>query len=146
MKRFFLITCIYSLLIVTGVIAEENSKDEGIKTPVEVSFSIITDEHYADIADTPTRFFSAGVKKVEEAVNEWNNQKVDFVVTCGDIVQQSNEKDPARVRLCPRPALGSGRVLRWAGSRMRHSTSDTARQAMTTTGRMRMNFPMMPPT
>ena len=66
-----------------------------------VSFGVMTDQHYGDFPDAPStpRYFRAGVAKVAEAVAEWNARNVSFVVSLGDMVQQTVDDDVSKSRL-----------------------------------------------
>lgn len=74
----------------------DRGSDSGV-----VSFGVMTDQHYGDLPDAPAtpRYFRAGVAKVAEAVPEWNAQNVSFVVSCGDVVQQTTDDDVSKSRL-----------------------------------------------
>ena len=54
----------------------------------EISFGVIADPQYADKEVNGTRFYRASLGKLKLAVDALNKEKLDFVVTLGDIIDQ----------------------------------------------------------
>lgn len=63
------------------------------KNKSNLSFGIVTDSHYADRDFSGDRYYRDSIAKMEEAMNEMNRQKVDFVVHLGDFKDQSEVPD-----------------------------------------------------
>ncbi|TKG90147.1 hypothetical protein EYV94_24400 [Puteibacter caeruleilacunae] len=64
-------------------------------TTVEgLKFGLVTDLHYADREINKTRHYRDSIAKLQDAVKEFNQQDVDFVINLGDLKDES--KDPSR--------------------------------------------------
>jgi alkaline phosphatase len=58
-----------------------------------LTFGIVTDSHYADREVLGMRHYRDSIAKMEEAMNEMNSKKVDFVVHLGDFKDQAEHPD-----------------------------------------------------
>ena len=56
-----------------------------------IRFGLITDTQYADCESQGTRHYRNSIQKIEESINYFNNQKVQFTINMGDII----DRDPA---------------------------------------------------
>lgn len=54
----------------------------------EIRFAVIADPQYADKDVNGTRFYRSSLEKLEAAIGELNKEKLDFVVTLGDIIDE----------------------------------------------------------
>jgi alkaline phosphatase len=54
-----------------------------------VRAGILTDLHYGDKEPTKTRFYRETPRKLEEAVQKLNEEKPDFIVELGDLIDQA---------------------------------------------------------
>lgn len=54
-----------------------------------VRAGILTDLHYGDKESTKTRFYRETPRKLEEAVRKLNEEKPDFIVELGDLIDQA---------------------------------------------------------
>jgi manganese-dependent ADP-ribose/CDP-alcohol diphosphatase len=52
------------------------------------SFGIIADVQYADYEPAGTRFYRSSLNKLREAVSEFREDSVDFVITLGDLIDK----------------------------------------------------------
>lgn len=51
-------------------------------------FGVVADPQYAPIAPVRTRYYSASLSKLSEAIATFNREKLEFVVTLGDIIDR----------------------------------------------------------
>lgn len=87
-RRAFLQHGALYLAGLTGAVSgKDGSGDSGAKVAARVG--VITDLHYADKESTKTRFYRETPKKLEEAVQRFNEDKPDFVVELGDLIDQA---------------------------------------------------------
>lgn len=75
-------------LIATGSLAETFSQSKP-----SFRFGIVTDSHYADRDPAGTRYYRESVAKMEEAMQEMNRMKMDFVIHLGDFKDQAEQPD-----------------------------------------------------
>jgi alkaline phosphatase len=75
-----------------------------------VRLGIVTDIHHADKPEWGTRYYRESLGKLREAVAQFRNSKVDFLVQLGDLVDAA--KDPDTERHWLKQALD---ILRGAG-------------------------------
>lgn len=66
--------------------SSSSSSSSIIKT---IRFGLVTDLHYADIADSPPRYYRDSLQKLTDAVNVFNNTNLDFVVCLGDFIDDA---------------------------------------------------------
>ncbi|TLX73521.1 hypothetical protein E9993_15260 [Labilibacter sediminis] len=60
-----------------------------------LTFGLITDLHYADINRKPnkTRYYRHSLDKLKVAIDEFNKQKVDFLIELGDLKDQPKDSN-----------------------------------------------------
>ncbi len=58
-------------------------------------FGVVTDIHYADRPTSGTRHYRDSIKKVREAVEEFNRAEVDFLIELGDVKDMDAEATPS---------------------------------------------------
>ncbi len=58
-------------------------------------FGVVTDLHYAEKEPLHNRFYQQTRRKLRDAVNEFINQKLDFVVELGDLKDMNHDHDAA---------------------------------------------------
>jgi len=56
---------------------------------------VVTDLHYAEKEPLHNRFYQQTRRKLRDAVNEFINQKLDFVVELGDLKDMNHDRDAA---------------------------------------------------
>jgi 3',5'-cyclic AMP phosphodiesterase CpdA len=56
--------------------------------PVRVRFGLLADPQYADLAPSAVRYYRHSLAKLAQAIDELNQQPLDFVVTLGDLVDR----------------------------------------------------------
>ena len=59
----------------------------------QVRFGLVTDLHYAERENAGKRFYSQSRDKLRDAVETFNNQKVDFLIELGDLKDQGVTPD-----------------------------------------------------
>ena len=59
----------------------------------KVRFGLVTDLHYAERKNKGNRFYDQSQDKLTDAVNFFNNKKVDFIVELGDFKDQGDPPD-----------------------------------------------------
>jgi predicted phosphodiesterase len=81
----------HGALCLAGLTGMVSGKDEpgGTEVKVVARVGILTDLHYADKEPTKTRFYRETSKKLEEAVQRFNEDKPDFIVELGDLIDQA---------------------------------------------------------
>lgn len=57
-------------------------------------FGLVTDSHYADREPGGVRFFRQSLLKMQESIQLFNQEKVDFVIHLGDFKDQDKNKKP----------------------------------------------------
>lgn len=64
-------------------------REGGVVPAPAVRAGILTDLHHADKVPMKTRFYRESAKKLEEAVQRFNEEKPDFIVELGDLIDQA---------------------------------------------------------
>ncbi len=94
-KSLKLCRCITFLMLLITLLFF--SSVHGVENDPEVmfSFGLIADIHYADRPDEPEvpRYFRTSLDNVRGAVEIFNDKGVDFIVSLGDSIQESKDKD-----------------------------------------------------
>lgn len=65
-----------------GVVRFDNGPDS-------IKFGLVTDLHYANMADSPPRYFRDSLQKLTDAVNVFNVSNLSFVVCLGDFIDDN---------------------------------------------------------
>ena len=68
-------------------------------SPPLIVFGLIADTQYADCESGKTRFYRNSLGKLHESIDYFNNQKVQFTVNLGDIIDR-DQKDLDSVLIC----------------------------------------------
>lgn len=69
------------------------------ETPI-IRFGLITDTQYADCDPQGSRYYRNSIKKLEESINYFNHQKVQFTINMGDMIDRDQaDLDPALKQL-----------------------------------------------
>lgn len=68
-------------------------------SPPLIVFGLIVDTQYADCESGKTRFYRNSLGKLHESIDYFNNQKVQFTVNLGDIIDR-DQKDLDSVLIC----------------------------------------------
>ena len=68
-------------------------------TPPLFSFGMISDVQYADIENAGTRYYRLSPAKLKEAVDDFNRETVDFVISLGDFIDENSSFLPTRILL-----------------------------------------------
>lgn len=92
MRRSEFIRCITGgvLFLATGF-RPQAAESRGRRT---LRFGVITDTHYADRDARGTRHYRDSIAKVQQAVEEFNRAKVDFVIELGDLKDMDAKGTP----------------------------------------------------
>ena len=76
-------------LCLAGLTGGLFAKEAGTAPNPVARVGILTDLHYADKEPTKTRFYRETPRKLEEAVLKLNEEKPDFIVELGDLIDQA---------------------------------------------------------
>lgn len=87
-RRAFLRRGTLCLAGISGALCAKEEEVHGADPPA-VRVGILTDLHYADKEATKTRFYRETPRKLEEAVRRFNEDKPDFIVELGDLIDQA---------------------------------------------------------
>lgn len=87
-RRAFLRQGTLCLAGLAGSLSAKELAGGGANVPA-VRAGILTDLHYADKVPTKTRFYRETLGKLEEAVRRFNEEKPDFIVELGDLIDQA---------------------------------------------------------
>ena len=69
---------------------------QGAKRGKALRFGVVTDTHYSDREVGGTRHYRDSLKKMQEAIDEFNRAKVDFIIELGDMKDMPKSADPAK--------------------------------------------------
>lgn len=61
-------------------------------SPPLIVFGLIADTQYADCESGKTRFYRNSLAKLHESIDYFNNQKVQFTVNLGDIIDRDQKE------------------------------------------------------
>lgn len=57
-------------------------------TPI-VRFGLVADTQYADVAPRGNRYYNISLKKLQEAIDNFNDERVDFAINLGDMIDRN---------------------------------------------------------
>lgn len=67
--------------------------EEDFGAPDPISFGLVADTHFGDLADTDRpRYFRASEENLEESVGVFNQAELSFAVHLGDVIQESGSR------------------------------------------------------
>jgi len=84
-----------------------------LKEEALFTFGVIADVQYADLTSVGERYYRSSLEKLEEAINTFRDDSVDFIVNLGDLIENDYESY--------KPVL---RILATSGIRCYHITGN----------------------
>lgn len=82
MKMLYLNKCLLVLLLFLNL----TDLTKCYSCPLLFKVGIVADVQYCDTENRGTRHYRASKKKLQEAVNTFNEEKVDFIINLGDLI------------------------------------------------------------
>ena len=89
MKRRTFIQCLSGGMLWSATLPLQSSSIRPLR------FGLVTDLHYAEKDVSINRYYRQSIRKLEDAVREFNRQKLDFVVELGDFKDMDANHDAA---------------------------------------------------
>ena len=85
LRRFFL----YKLVCCASSLKCFSSIFDSIYNKPMLRFGLLTDLHYSLQSESGTRFYRDSMSKLDEAINVFNSENLDFVIELGDFKDQN---------------------------------------------------------
>jgi manganese-dependent ADP-ribose/CDP-alcohol diphosphatase len=88
--KFYVILNIFEMGLIGNIFPQnENSRTEkGSENAPVLKIGLIADPQYCDCEPAGTRFYRESLKRIPEALDTFNNLKVDFVMNLGDMIDK----------------------------------------------------------
>lgn len=89
-RRAFLVNSSMLMMGITTLLDSMASDPGKLITSSLLNFGILTDVHYADKETAGSRYYRESTRKMREAIDRFNQSKLDFIIELGDFVDAAD--------------------------------------------------------